>query len=57
MQIQSQELIYKLKRSVGTGLAFLFVVIGAGCATAPPPEQGHIKVQSGQDSAEVYWPK
>lgn len=60
MQIKPQKLKYELKRSVCIGLAlFLFVVIGAGCATpTPPPEQGsHIKIQSGQSSAEVSWPK
>jgi len=48
------------KKSVCGGLVlFLLVVLGEGCATqAPPPEQGsHIKVQSGQNSAEVSWPK
>jgi len=34
MQIQSQKLKYELKRSICIGLAlFLFVVIGAGCAS------------------------
>jgi hypothetical protein len=34
MQIQPQKLKYEFKRSVCTGLAlFLFVVIGAGCAS------------------------
>ena len=48
------------KKSVCIGLALFFlVVIGAGCATpTPPPEQeSHIKIQSGQSSAEVSWPK
>jgi hypothetical protein len=58
MQIWPQKLKYEFKRSVCIGLAlFLFVVMGAGCASTPPPEQGHVKIQSGQDSAEVYWPK
>jgi len=59
MQIQSQQLKYAFKRSACIGLALLlFAVIGAGCATpTPPPEQGHVKIQSGQNSAEVSWPK
>jgi hypothetical protein len=60
MQIQRKELKYDLKRCICIGLTlFLFVVIGAGCATpTPPPEQGsHIKIQSGQNSAELSWPK
>jgi hypothetical protein len=60
MQIQPQKLRFELKRSVCAGLTlFLFVVIGAGCATpTPPPEQGsHIKIQSGQNSAEASWPQ
>ena len=60
MQREPQKLKYEFKRSVYIGLAlFLFAVIGAGCATqTPPPEQGsHIKIQSGQNSAEVSWPK
>ena len=49
-----------IKKSVYIGLAlFIVAVIGAGCATpTPPPEQGsHIKIQSGQNSAEMSWPK
>ncbi len=48
-----------MQKYVCIGLAlFLFLVMGAGCATTPPPEQGsHVKIQSGQSSAEVYWPK
>ena len=59
MQIWPQKLKYEFKKSICIGLAlFLFVIIGAGCVTSPPPEQGpHIKIQSGQDSAEVSWPK
>jgi hypothetical protein len=61
MQREPQKLKYEFKKSVFIGLAlFLFVVIGAGCAThtPPPPEQGsHFKIQSGQNSAEVSWPK
>ncbi len=59
MQIQSEKLKYELKRSVCIGLAlFLFVVIGAGCATSPPPEQGpYIKIQGNQDSGGVTWSK
>ncbi len=60
MQIWKQKLKYELQRSVSVGLAlFLFAVIGTGCAAStPPPEQGpHIKIQSGQNSAEVSWPK
>jgi hypothetical protein len=43
---------------IGLGL-FLFVVIGAGCATSkPPPEpKSHIRIQSGQNSAEISWPE
>ncbi len=60
MQIQRKKINYGLKRCICTGLAlFLFVVIGAGCAAPTPlPEQGsHIKIQSGQSSAEMSWPK
>jgi hypothetical protein len=60
MQIQPQKLKYEFKRSACIGFVLLlFAVIGAGCATpTPPPEQGsHIKIQSGQNSAEVSWPK
>ncbi len=59
MQIYQRGLKYEFKKSVCMGLAlFLLVVIGAGCAAhTPPPEQGHIKIQSGQHSAEVSWPK
>jgi len=59
MQIQLQKCNPEFKRSVCIGLGlFLFVVLGAGCATSPPPDQGsHIKIQSGQSSAEVSWPK
>jgi len=57
MQIWPRKLRYDFKRSVCMGIAlFIFVAIGAGCATAPPPEQAHVKIQSGQDSAEVYFP-
>ncbi len=48
------------KKCICMGFAlFLFAVIGAGCAAStPPPEQeSHIKIQSGQSSAEVFWPK
>lgn len=61
MRKQSQQLKHKLKRSVCSGLVlFLLAMIGAGCATQkpPPPEQGpHIKLQSGESSAEVSWPQ
>lgn len=59
MKVQSQKLRNKFKRNVCAGLALFFlVVIGAGCASTPPPEQGsHIKIQSGQTSAEASWPK
>jgi hypothetical protein len=59
MQIYSKKIKYEFKRSVCIGLAlFLFVVIGAGCASPkPPPEQGNVKIQSGQNSVEVSWPK
>lgn len=60
MRREPRKLKYEFKRSVCIGLAlFLFVVIGAGCASPkPPPEQGsHIKIQSGQSSAEASWPK
>ncbi len=60
MQIQSNKLKFEFKRNICIGLAlFLFVVIGAGCATSTPPQQqgSHIKIQSGQSSAEVSWPK
>lgn len=63
MQIQAQQFKYEFKRSVCIGITlFFFVVLGAGCATQkpspPPPEEGaHIKIQSGQGSAELSWPK
>lgn len=57
MRIQSQKLKYEFKRNISIGLALcLLVIIGAGCAA--PAEQGsHIKIQSGQTSAEASWPK
>ncbi len=59
MQIYPKKIKYEFKRSVCIGLAlFLFVAIGAGCAAkTPPPEQGNVKIQSGQNSVEVSWPK
>ena len=59
MQIQLEQLKYEFKRSACIGLILLlFAVMGAGCATqTPPPEQGHVIIQSGQNSAEVFWPK
>jgi hypothetical protein len=60
MQREPQKLKYEFKRSVCIGLAlFIFIVIGAGCATrTPPPEQGpYIKIQGGQNSGGVTWSK
>ena len=60
MQIQPQKLKYEFKRSVCGGFAlFLFVVIGAGCASPkPPPEQGpYIKIQGDKNSGGVTWSK
>jgi hypothetical protein len=59
MQREPQKLKYEFKRSVCAGLAlFLLVVIGAGCATLPPPEQGpYIKIQGGENSGGVTWHK
>ena len=58
MQIWPQKLKCEFKRSVCMGIAlFIFVVIGAGCATpTPPQEQGqYIKVQFGQNTVSVPW--
>ncbi len=58
MQIWSQKLKYEFKRSACAAYSlFLFIVIGAGCATStPPPEQGqYIKVKFGENSVSVPW--
>ncbi len=58
-----QENILKIlvnKKSVCIGFTlFLFAVAGVGCDTSSPSsEQGsHIKIQSGQSSAEMSWPE
>lgn len=59
MQIWQHKLKYEFKRSVSMGsVLFLFVVLSAGCATTPPPEQGpYIKIQGGQNSGGVTWSK
>lgn len=59
MQRDPRKLKYALKRSVCAGLAlFLFVVIGVGCASTPPPEKGpYIKIQGGENSGGVTWSK
>lgn len=59
MYTQPPRYKYEFKRKVYTGLALFFlVVVGAGCASTPPQEEGpYLKIQGGQDSGGVTWSK
>lgn len=59
MCTQPQRCKYGFKRNVYTGLTLFFlVVVGAGCASTPPQEEGpYLKIQGGQNSGGVTWSK
>jgi len=60
MQINSKKLVYKFKKSSCISFAlFVFVIMGAGCATHRHHEDRgpYIKIQGGEDKGGVTWSK